>query len=267
MTTEAKTETEGVTAEDILKGKNPEVPKEVPKKAEPVAEEATVTEVEPEETPEPEEEKPPLSFKTQEELDVHMEPLIENRAKSKKDTELAPLQQKVGDQATEITKLTLQLKERQEDTALDRLEAQQDDQYTNESTLPDFKVAQRDILMKGRTIERREVDQQAIAVGLEKKASEVDAFRKALEFFMPEDKNFLESINALADELLSVSTDSERTLVIRNKGLELRLTNDSKPVITPRSRPDSTITTTISNEDTTNMSARDLIAKGLKNDS
>lgn len=230
----------------------------VSEETEAVSEETEV--VEGEEKPEEE----PITFKTKDELETHISERVKSESNRIANLSTAPIQSDNDKLKVEIAGLKKAVVHRGEDSKLSRLEAQEKTEYSTEDavSVKTLQDTRRDVIELGRINEAKSVENAETETRLLKGGLRQDAFEKALKLFLPEDKEFLSSIEAFAEKLMKADTQKEMDLIFSME--EANVKAKAKAPKPKRPAPDRIIASVPGGEDATKMSPRDEITRGLK---
>lgn len=164
------------------------------------------------------EEVKPITFATQADLDKHIEGKITPLAQGMKDKELKPAYDEIDALKKENTQLKVDLEDKAEDSTLTKLEAAEKAGYEgeDEEQVKDFQEARREFIKVGQNNRKEEKRLTTLASGLEEVERQQSARQMALDYLLPDDKDFLSDVDALTNELAGADEGG------RKKILELR---------------------------------------------
>jgi len=222
--------------------------------------ETEVTEVEDTETKETEPTEEPITFKTQAELDKHLEKKAQSLANSIADKSTATYQE-------QIKGLKQQLKEAtfiKEDDALSRLEKSQSEEWGETQDVGDFQEAVKKLIKETRSFNQTKENWEEGHQKATQSVREVNAFTDALALLLPEDDaGFISNLTALAEKIAGAQTDREKELLIELEKVKLQALAEAKPEKPKRTKPDSNLGSAPGGTDITKLSARELLLRGF----
>ena len=233
----------------------------VPEETEAVSEETEVVEQE----GEPEE---VITFKTKAELESHIEKVSSEKVKAESNRianqSTAPIQSENDKLKAKIAGLERAVVHRSEDTELNKLEAQEREEYSTEDNakVQSFQETRHKVIELGRTNQSRAAELAETETRLMKGGLRQDAFEKALSLFLPEDKEFLSSIEAFAEKFMKADTQKEMDLIFSMEEAKIKAKAEAPKAKRPV--PDKTVASVPGSGESSKKSARDRIEDGLK---
>ncbi len=230
VTEESKTEP---TAKELVsKGLSGETSKET----------EAVSEEKPEQQPAGgESEVKPITFASEEEFDKAIKDKVKKVAQGMKDKELKSVYTQIETLKTENAKLKDSYSDKQEDSALTRLEKAETEEYGETAEVKDFQEARREFTGRIRDLRKREREFSEREEKTTTNARQQNAFTKALKLILVKedaDKLF-EIVEPLAKKLAEAKTDEEADLLYQVEELKMQMKAEPEK----RTKPDSSLPT------------------------
>ena len=267
MTQQAVKETEQKVETDEESGKTPEQLaaegfEEASKEEEPVPGEETEDSTEEVEETEGETEEV-ITFKSQTELDEHVKKRIAPEANRIANKSTAPIQTENNSLKSENARLKRDLEYKAEDSKLGKLEAAELEESGDTEDVRKVQDVRREVIKQGRDIKQREqvvIDKED---SLNKTGLRQDAFEKALKLFLPEDEEFLSTIESFAKKLEEATTQKEMDLIFSMEESKIKAKAEAEPK-PKRKRPDSNLPSAPGGKNTKDMTGSELLEQGFK---
>ncbi len=198
----------------------------------------------------------PITFKTQAELDKHVDEIAKRLAQGMKDKELKPVYDEMQKHKRDKELLELRLSDKAEDTKLSKLEKAELEEHGDIVEVRDTQEVRREAIKLGRANRDKSKELEATASQLQEIQKLQDAFVLTDKFFLPEDEEYLSKREAFAKKLASAETQKERELILENEELKMHTEVEPKP---RKPRPDSSLPSAPGGADFNKMSGRELI--------
>ena len=230
---------------------------EASKETEPVSEEKETEEKETEEV------EQVITFKTQEELDAHVNEKAKPLAQGMKDKELKPVYDELRQIKADNVALKLQVEGRDDDSHLSRLEQAETKEWGSTAEVREIQDVRRDVVKQGREQKSKEQELKDTASKLDLIGRQQDAFEKALKLFLPENVEFISEIEDFASELSKAESQNEMDLLYERRETKMKAKAEapSKP---KRTRPDGSIPSAAGGKDWSKASASEKVQEGLR---
>lgn len=187
--------------------------------------------------------------KTYSEEDFQAE--VQTQVQSRSDKLLAPLREDLKNAKKEMAILKLQLSDKQEDSAIARLEKAESTEYENTPEVRDFQEARQDLKAAIRSHRAKVAEIEEREADLTKREKTLAVTVMAAELGLPSDSPHLAELN-------DAETDRERQAIIRAIKAEV-----AKPTRAKKPKPDGGGNTAPGGRDTSALSAREKIRLGI----
>lgn len=199
-----------------------------------------------------------ITFKNKVELAEH----IKSEANSIANKSTAPLQSDNDKLKTENTKLLRQLEYKAEDTKLSKLEAAELAELPNTEDVRQVQDVRSSVIKKGREQAEKEQELTLLEERLTATGLRQSAFEKALQLFLPKEKDFISQIEGFATKLQEAKTEREMELIFDMEESKIKTKAESSK--TKRPPPDKNPVTSPGSKNESGKSPREMIEAGLK---
>uniref|UniRef100_A0A6M3II62 Scaffolding protein n=1 Tax=viral metagenome TaxID=1070528 RepID=A0A6M3II62_9ZZZZ len=225
--------------------------------SEPVAEGKGVTEVK-------ETEVKPITFKTQDELDKHIQKQVEAKATSIAQKTTSTYQEQIKELKQQVKDATLIKQE----NALSKLVKSFKDNGEDSGQVADFEQAVKDLITRESELSERDdkiKEREQYYEDVTTSVKQVNAFTEALGLLLPDDDaGFISELTALAEKIAGASTDREKELIIELEKARLQQFAEADKNKPKRTKPDTNLPSAPGGRDLSKMSPSEQIQEGFK---
>jgi len=206
----------------------------------------------------------PITFKTQEEFDKHIQKQVEAKATSIAQKTTSTYQEQIKELKQQVKDITTQRQE----SSLAKLVKSFKDNGEDSGQVADFEQAVKDMWAKESTLNDRdeklkEREQHYDTVTTSVK--QVNAFTEALALLLPDDDaGFISELTALAEKIAGAGTDREKELLIELEKARLQSLAEAEKDKPKRTKPDTGLPSASGGRDLSTLSPSEMLVEGFK---